>query len=129
MNNNDKFSFNIKEDDINEVIDEKKNGNAFVALRKVSWGGSPHKLEIRKWVIDNTGNEKPMKGVSFFNEDEGTNNLINVLLKNNYGNTVDVLSSIKDRDNFKDSLNKVMSGEVNNEEDNYNYYDPKEALL
>lgn len=126
----DKFSFNIKENDIDEIIDEKVNGNAFIALRKVAWGNGPHKLELRKWVIDSEGNEKPMKGLSFFDEVEGTNNLINTLLKNDYGKTTDVLLSIKDRDDFNESLDNVLNNKnIKEEDDNYDYYDPREALI
>jgi hypothetical protein len=56
------------------------------------------------------------------------------LLKNGYGDTVDVLNSIKDREDFRSALNSVL----NDKDDEFydktakdlkgDYYDPKELL-
>ena len=129
MNKDDNFEYKIDEN-FDHVIDEKDGGNTFLALRKISWGGKDPKLDFRKWFIDKNGNEVMGKGVSFINEERGTNELINVLLQNDYGKTKDVLDSIKDRGDFQHSLD-IALGRVKDEEeeDSTVYYDPREELV
>lgn len=129
MNKDDNFEYTIDEN-FDHIIDEKQGGNTFLALRKISWAGREPKLDFRKWFIDKDGNEVMGKGVSFIDEEKGTNELINVLLQNNYGKTKDVLHSIKDRDDFQHSLD-IALGRVKDdeEEDSTVYYDPREELV
>ena len=129
MNKDDNFEYKIDES-FDHIIDEKEGSNTFLALRKISWNGKDPKLDFRKWFIDKDGNEVMGKGVSFINEERGTNELINVLLQNDYGKTKDVLNSIKDRGDFQHSLD-IALGRVKDdeEEDSTVYYDPREELV
>lgn len=95
-------------DDINHIIDEK--GNTFIALRKMYWGEKPEnaKLELRKYHNTSDGGETPSKGVTFLTE-EGPHNLTHTLLGMGFGYTPRVLESIKDREDFRTELGKVLS--------------------
>lgn len=115
--------------DYNYIVDEK--GNAFIRLAKIKWGESEeYKLDIRKWY-NTKGEERMNKGFSFLT-DEGPNELVKILSETGYGRTIDILKGISTREDFRSSLNKVLSGDdefydtsIKDEE----YYDPKEALL
>ena len=115
------------DESVDEIFDER--GNVILAMRKIGWGGKDPKLELRKWNIS-IEKETPNKGFAFLTE-EGPSNLIYALLKNGHGSTEDVLNTIKDRDDFKESLVKVLGGveavkELGVGDD---YYDPKECLF
>lgn len=93
-------------DDFDHIIEEK--GNTFMALRRIRWGERETiSLDLRKYHISSDGDEVMGKGVSFQTE-EGPNNLIKVMIMNGYGKTQDVLEGIKDRDDFRISLNKIL---------------------
>lgn len=102
-------------DDYDYIIDEK--GSSFIALRKIFWGDtdvldeidpSKVKLDIRKWHTDSsTGEEKVGKGWSFLTE-QGPHNLTKILVENGFGKTKDILNGIKDREDFRSSLNSVL---------------------
>ena len=96
-------SFNIDPEGINEVVEE--NGNMVTMLRKVGWGGKEEKIELRKWIVD-TDSEKPMKGCAM--TDIGWHNLTSILTKNGFGDTREIIENISTRDNFEDSLTKVI---------------------
>lgn len=98
------ISFVIKTDGINELIDERNN--SILALREVSWNGREPHLELRKWIVDEAG-DKPMKGVSFLTDD-GPHNLVDTMTKLGYGNTENILTNIKNRKDFEESLVKVI---------------------
>lgn len=98
------ISFTIKVDGINELIDERNN--SILALREVGWNDKEPRLELRRWIVDENG-DKPMKGVSFLTED-GPHNLVNSMTKLGFGNTETILANIKNRDNFEESLVKVI---------------------
>lgn len=101
----DNFKFEVVED-FDNIIEEK--GNTFMALRKVRWGDREDvSLDLRKYYTSSTGEEVMGKGVSFQTE-EGPNNLIKVMVMNGYGKTQEILEGIKDRDDFKSSLNRVI---------------------
>ena len=125
------LSFTVKDDGINEVIDEK--GNLTVMLREVSWGEREAKLELRRWIID-IDKETPMKGCSFLTE-EGPNNLVNTMVKHGFGDTNIILHELSTREDFEDSLvktigktkvTKAKETEVNISEDDY--FDPNEIF-
>lgn len=126
-----RFSYHVM-DDFDHIFDEK--GNSFLALRKIHWGDDIQedkiKLDMRKWFTDADGNEKVGKGVSFLT-DEGPNNLVKILLDNGYGHTVEVLDSIKDRDDFRSSLNKVLGEDDEHYDDTISedLYDPTEETM
>ena len=114
-------------DGVDEIFDEK--GNVFLAMRKIQWckqGAEPDpskaKLELRKWHMKPEG-ETPSKGFSFLTE-EGPNELANVLVSNGYGHTKDILLKLKERDDFKESVESIHDESENDDE----YFDP-EALL
>lgn len=92
-----------------QIFDEK--ANTFLAMRKVAWGNNPDpekaKLELRKWHMSADGKETPSKGFSFLTED-GPNILTHILLTAGFGRTETVIRSIKDREDFESSLNKVL---------------------
>lgn len=121
-------------DHIDFVFEEQ--GNQFSALRKVAWGDSPDekaKLEVRRWMTDSkTGQTLAAKGLTFLTE-EGPGELACTLLKLGHANTKDILISIKDRDDFRKSLNSVLGKDdeaydesVGTLEDDY--YDPRAVL-
>ena len=133
------MEFNLEIDDsINEVFDEGV-GNSFLALRKLRWNEStPFKLDVRKWITNSNGEEIAGKGFSFITED-GPNGLVKALLKHNFGDTRDILDSIKTRDDFLYNAKVVLeelgadSGKLiaikpENSVDEESFYDPKELL-
>lgn len=108
------------------TFDER--GNTFLALRKVSWNNGEHKLEMRKWYNTPKG-EKASSGFSFLTE-EGPNELVRLLTSKGYGNTGDIICSIKDRENFMYELVNQLNGEVpEGLQIDEKYYDPKESLF
>ena len=132
MMNNEAFVYKV-DDDFNHIFDEK--GNTFLALRKVYWGDSTEpKLDLRKWYTTPNG-EKIGKGFGFLTE-EGPGELARILLEKGYGETDQIIEAIKDRDNFKSSLIRVLGNEtqelgIDLEEGDTSdiYYDPKEVLI
>lgn len=125
------ITFTIKEDGINELIDEK--GSLALMLREVAWGSRESHLELRSWKID-PEKEFPMKGTKFLTE-EGPHKLAEVLVDKGFGNTNVILNELKTREDFDESLIKAIgkvkvekskASTVNVKEDDY--YDPKEAL-
>lgn len=123
-------------DGFDHIIDEKPGTNVFLALRKIQWKqNGPVKLDLRKWATNSDGTEVPLKGVSFIDETEGPNNLIQTLITTGYGNTKDTLLSLKDREDFRPSLNSVLGKDDElydssiKEEEQEIFYDPKESLF
>lgn len=123
--------FKVKEDGINEVIDEK--GNMALMLREVAWNGRDYHLELRKWIVD-VDKEQPMKGCTFITE-EGPNNLVDTMVKHGYGNTRNILHELSSRESFEEDLvsvigkqkvDKAKDTEVTITEDDY--FDPKSLL-
>lgn len=100
--------FNLELDpDIDEIFDEGV-GSSFLAMRKLRWNpDSDFKLDLRKWFTKSTGEEVAGKGFSFIT-DNGPNELVDVLLKHNYGDTKAVLDEIRHRDDFIPILKTVM---------------------
>lgn len=132
------MEFNLEIDhSVDEVFDEGV-GSSFLALRKIRWNeNSPYKLDIRKWFTNSDGSEVAGKGVSFITEN-GPNGLVKALLKNNYGDTRDVLDSIKERDDFLYNVKNVLDemGENSDlivikpsgEDSETTFFDPKELM-
>lgn len=100
-------------DDFDHIVDEK--ANTFIAVRKLVWGEvdadnvdkNKIRFDIRKWYTRSDGTESVGKGVSFITE-QGPHNLAKMLVENNYGDTKDLLVGLKDRDNFRSSLNSIL---------------------
>lgn len=135
MAGNREFKLEI-DSSIDEVVDEVP-GNAFIALRKLRWSDSgPFRLDIRKWYTNSEGEEIAGKGVSFMSE-EGPDNLIEALLKHNYGDTRKTLNGIKDREDFLPAVKEIImekgvdldSVEVASIDSlSENFYDPKTII-
>ena len=117
------FAYDI-DDSFDYIIDE--GGNTSINVRKISWNGKPYKLDIRRYTYKD-GQETMMKGISL--SDEASNELTKVLIDNGYGNTRYIINSLKNRDDFKESLLEDNSSDLNNTDDeDEEYYDPKELL-
>ncbi len=111
-------------DNFDYTIEEK--GNTFIALRKLSWGDSDPKFDIRKWYNTPDG-ERANKGVGL--SEEGMNELTSVLLSNGFGKTDEILEAIKDRSDFERSYDKVIKGVIFDNEEEDTFYDPREVLF
>jgi len=95
-------------DEFDHTIDE--SGNQFIALRKIRWGDREKvSLDLRKYWMQAEG-EVLGKGVSFLTE-EGPHELVDVMVREGYGHTKEVLRSLKDREDFQKSLNIVLGKE------------------
>ena len=88
---------------------------------------SKGKLEIRKWMLEKDGTERANKGIVFMTE-EGPHQLTEIMVKNNYGDTKEILKSVLTRDNFKDSVVNLYSEDDSDEADG-NYFDMRDMLL
>ncbi len=118
-------------DDIDEIFDER--GNTFLSMRKVQWAKSgaeadpeKGKIELRKWMITPEG-EVPNKGFSFLTE-EGPHELVHMLVRNNYGNTKEILKSLATRDDFKESVTSMYE-EDESSGSTGEYFDARSVLL
>lgn len=96
---------------INRVIEEK--GNQFIRFAQIAWAGEDEevtddqiKFDLRKYTSDADGNERMLKGVSFFSR-EGVDELTNTLVEEGFGDTNKIVSSLKERDNFSDAVKKA----------------------
>lgn len=98
------ITFTIKEDGINELIEER--GNMVTMLREVAWGNREAHLEVRKWIVS-PDEEKPMRGCSFMTE-EGPHKLVEIMADNGYGDTKNVLKALSKREDFDDALVKTV---------------------
>ena len=138
MKDNKEKEFNLEIDNsINEIIDEAPGSNSFIALRKLRWNeNGKFKLDLRKWYINNEGEEIAGKGVSFSTE-EGPSNLIEALLKHGYGETRKTLNGLKDREDFPLEVKKILKEKNINIDDieiptidsiDEEFYDPKSIL-
>lgn len=119
----DEFKYEIV-DNFDFVIEEK--GNTSINLRKIVWGDSDKvKVDIRKYFYKD-GEERMSKGVSLSNE--GADELAKTLCENGYGNTRDILRSIKNRPDFDEALKNINSDDEYEGDDGEDYYDPKQLL-
>lgn len=142
-----KKEFNLEIDpEINEVFDEG-SGNSFLALRRIRWNPtSEFRLDVRKWFVNGDGEEIAGKGISFMTE-SGPGNLAESLLKLGHCDTRTVINSIRDRDDFSETINDMLEvkedGSIGvseegvayfkrakkSSEDNATYFDPKNIFL
>lgn len=95
-------------DDFDHTIDE--SGNQFIALRKIRWGDREKvSLDIRKYWMQAEG-EVLGKGVSFLTE-EGPHELVDVMVREGFGNTKNIINSLKEREDFQKALNIALGKE------------------
>ena len=100
-----------------------EGNNISINARRVSWNGGVYKIDVRKYSFKD-GEEIMGKGVSI--PDEGCDELAKLLVDKGYGNTRDIIKSIRTRDDFDESLlDKEIPIDDSSEEE---YYDPKELL-
>ena len=98
-------------------------GNSSTNLRKISWNGRPHKLDLRKYSYKD-GEERMLKGISL--TDDGSNELTNVLIEQGYGDTRRIIKALRKRDDFNESL---LDPNIEiDDSDEEEYYDPKQLL-
>ena len=103
------------------IIEE--SGNSSVNLRKISWNGRPHKLDIRKYAYKD-GQEQMMKGISL--TEDGANELTSVMVEQGYGDTKRIIKALRQREDFnKSMLDKDIAIDDDSDEE---YYDPKQLL-
>ena len=115
------------------IFDEK--GSTFCALRKVAWWNPDKredeptaeegKWELRKWRANDDGTDTANKGMTFLTE-EGPHNLAEMLVEKGFGITKKILSSLKKRDNFRESVEHMYDEEEINSEE---FFDARNELL
>ena len=124
------FTYEV-DNEFDYLIEEK--GNTAIYFRRVSWGGRPGKLELRKWRVTPEG-ERADKGFSFLT-DEGPHELARILTETGFGKTDEILESISKRDDFGAAVKKVLGKEIDEVIDQYDelesetFYDPKSLDL
>lgn len=103
------MEFNYEmEEGIDHILSE--SGNSFTALRKIRWKEtSEFKYDIRKYYLTN-GEERAAKGISL--DEEACNTLPIALLEEGFGDTKEVLETIKDREDFDSSLSVLSDEEI-----------------
>ena len=120
--NNKEFTMEIMEG-FDYIIEE--SGNSSLNLRKVSWNGREHKLDLRKWNYQD-GQERAMKGVTL--SDDGADELSAVLVEQGYGNTKRIAKAISQREEYADVMKHLDDVDVETDDGSEEYYDPSELL-
>ena len=121
--NSDKSISMEIEPDFDYIIEEGQNTS--INLRRINWNGRGSKLDLRKWVY-NGGSERAMKGISL--SEEGADILTNTLVRLGYGSTRDIITNIKNRDDFDQSLLNSKEQSQYIDDGTEEYYDPSELL-
>ena len=119
---NKEFTMDILEG-FDYIIEE--SGNSSLNLRKVSWNGREHKLDLRKWNYQD-GQERAMKGVTL--SDEGADELSAVLVEQGYGNTKRLLKALTEREEYDETMAHLNDIEKDTDDGSEEYYDPSELL-
>ena len=119
---NKEFTMEIMEG-FDYIIEE--SGNSSLNLRKVSWNGREHKLDLRKWNYQD-GQERAMKGVTL--SDDGADELSAVLVEQGYGNTKRIVKALTKRDEYNEVINHLNDVEEELDDGSEEYYDPSELL-
>lgn len=109
FNSNTNLTYHVFHD-YNIPFDEK--GNTVGTVRKVQWvkeGNEPDeskaKIEIRKMYVTDDG-EKPAKGISF-STPEGPGELAIGLISNGFGDTKEILRTVRKRDDFLEAAKTI----------------------
>ena len=115
--------------DIQENFDFiiEESGNSSTNLRKISWNGRPHKLDIRKWAIQDDGTERSLRGITL--TDDGGHELTNVLVEQGYGDTKRIIKALINRDEYEDVMQHLDDDDEYIDDSEEMYYDPSELLL
>lgn len=114
FNKDKEFKYSFR--GINRIVEEKNN--SFIRFAQIAWVGEDEEVEpdkikydLRRYTTDADGNEKMLKGVSFLTND-GPTELTHILLEEGFGKTETVLSTIKERDDFKEAVESIASNNV-----------------
>ena len=130
---NFKYAF-VDKDKFDHIIDEGSTG--YLALRKVLWNHDESeideyrdkvKLDLRKYRVTNEGDELMLKGCSF--DESAADELTNVLVKEGYGDTKEIISSLKERKDFEKVVSTVFSDDDTVTTEDGEIYDPRKFLL
>ncbi len=120
---NDDFSFTVNPN-FDFILEEGQNSS--ICLRKISWNGRAEKVDIRKYTYED-GKEKMLKGISL--SDDATDEMVNVLVENGYGDTKRILRGMSDRREFQECLDTMNDPDEDYDDDSEEgYYDPSELL-
>lgn len=111
------------QDGFDFIIEE--SGNSSLNLRKVSWNGRGHKLDLRKWSYQD-GTERAMKGVTM--TDNGADELTGVLVEQGYGDTKRIAKAIIKRKEYDNVMQHIDDVEEDPNDGSEEYYDPSELL-
>lgn len=122
--NNDDFTYEIQSD-FDFILSE--SGNQSINLRRISWNGRPHKLDIRKWNYKD-GQEQMSKGISL--TDEAANELASVLVEQGNGDTKRIARALAKREDFKP---EYLEDDGDDDapfslDEDTTYYDPKQII-
>jgi len=128
------FTYEV-DPNFDHVLEEK--GNTYTALRKIRWGDrEDFKVDVRKYYATEEG-ERMSKGCSFMS-DEGVNEMVNVLIDNDYGNAKRIADSIVEKrmdicarvydhlendQSLKKDLDKMISEGFIEDDESEEYYD------
>ena len=116
--------------DYNIPFDEK--GTTYGTVRKVQWvkeGNEPDedkaKIEIRK-VYTSGAEEKVGKGYTF-STPEGPGELVSGLIEAGFGETKNILKSVRKREDFADAVTNINNDEDDNSDGDM--FDMRDLLL
>ena len=116
--------------DYNIPFDEK--GTTYGTVRKVQWvkeGNEPDedkaKIEIRK-VYTSGAEEKVGKGYTF-STPEGPGELVSGLIEAGFGETKNILKSVRKREDFADAVSNINNDEDDNSDGDM--FDMRDLLL
>jgi len=104
MDEKKEFTFEIEESFGDNIVEE--GGNTSTNMRKISWNGKPHKIDIRKYFYKNGQEFMTKKGVSL--SESGANEVASILVEKGYGDTVRLVKALRSRENFSEAM---LSGE------------------
>lgn len=129
FDNQSSLSYHVFKD-YNIAFDEK--GSTVGTVRKIQWvkeGNEPDeskaKIEIRKMYI-NAEDERPGKGYSFSTE-EGPSELTIGLIDAGFGNTKDILRSVRKREDFLEAAKTINDDE--DESSDGEMFDMRDLLM
>lgn len=110
------------------ILQEGDNTSTELSYAKWSENGR-FALDIRKFIFNSGGEKRASKGVRL--NDDGGNELVNILTEKGYGNTRTILNNISKREDFKIALELYENGTLSQpieQPDVSEYYDANELL-
>jgi len=108
----------------------QEGDNTSVELSKAKWSeNGKYALDIRKFIFTSGGEKRASKGVRL--NDDGADELVNILTEKGYGNTRTILNNISKREDFKIALELYQNGTLSQPIERVNtddYFDANELL-